>query len=140
MRAIRNLEGTFMRVNTPLFHFRYERGCLVDYESLCKDIKIMPIDIRWGGLTPETIAEVLDDRVVPETRQGLEYEMKEAGIPYFSMENLIRYNSGISVCDTFWVRLPDGPQTFEEAFKAMGFSEGYLEYRLRNLVNPIKGK
>lgn len=45
----------------------------------------------------------MDDRVVPDTRQGLASELKNAGIKYYDPEALIRYNKGVSIEDSYWV-------------------------------------
>ena len=46
----------------------------------------------------------LDDRVVPETRIGLQEYLDRAGLVTFNFERIIRYTKGRDITDKYWVR------------------------------------
>lgn len=67
-----------------------------------------------GVSDEEAVLEFLEDRVTPDTRIGIQDDLKRAGIPYYDGKLMIEYNNGNSVMDTFWIKLETGPQTYED--------------------------
>ena len=56
----------------------------------------------------------MDDRVLPETRIGIQADLKYAGIPYFDPTMIIKYSNGFSFEDNYWVRFSDGARTWDD--------------------------
>lgn len=117
MREIGNVAGTVMKKDTPLVKFVVERGEPIEVELLQQTD--LPFEFRC--LEPKAaIMEFLDDRVVPETRIGLDKVLKEAGIPYFSMDAILRYGHGVACDDQYWIRFPGETITWIELLKEKG--------------------
>ena len=112
MRRFSDIAGTVMRKNTPIIDFEIKRGDVVKCELLVNDG--LPIEFRFPQPKERALALFLDDRVVPETRIGLQKELKKVGILYFDMDMILHYNCGFSIQDDFWVRFPDREQDFYE--------------------------
>lgn len=111
MRRFSNLEGTLMEKDVSLVSFCIERGEVKYCNILSKDL---PLEFL-GGLPKETALLIfLDDRVVPETRIGLEEDLKRVGIPYFNPDLLLKFNNGFSIEDHYWIRFRSGVQTYQQ--------------------------
>ena len=96
------MKGYIMKGDQPIVRFRCEGGTLVEAEVLV-DRKVLPIEYkcRVSDLTATEL--FMDDRVVPDTRQGLLPELQKVGIKYYDLEALIRYNKGVSIEDEYWI-------------------------------------
>jgi len=55
----------------------------------------------------------LKDRLPPETRIGLQWYLKAAGIPYYDPERIIKYSHGYNVSDKECIQLDGGEYTFK---------------------------
>ncbi len=111
MRRFSNIAGTVMRKNIPLINFEIRRGEVVQCDLLSDDL---PLEFNCPLSKEQALEFFLDDRVIPETRIGLQEELNRVGIPYFDMDMIIRYNCGCSIQDDYWIRFPDKEQDFYE--------------------------
>lgn len=120
MVRIGNMNATLMRGDKPLFHFVIERGEVTEYAFLySKDDKDLVYEF-WFYQTPErAILEFLDDRTVPETRQGLQHDMKCAGIPYYDPELILKFNHAACVTDDWWLQFDGQNFTWQEIYDGM---------------------
>ncbi len=102
MKNFHSMKGYIMKKDRPIVRFRYEGGILVDAEVIADRI-YLPIEYKCK-VSDRTATEIfMDDRVVPDTRQGLLPELKKIGIDHYDPESLIRYNKGVSIEDDYWI-------------------------------------
>lgn len=107
MRRICNLSGTIMWKDVPIIEFSIVRGI-----PKCKRLSSehLPIEFRSRVTDEEALLLFLDERVVPETRIGLKDALKNAGIPYFSMDAILRKFHGCCYEDSYWLRFEESEQ------------------------------
>ena len=102
MKNFHSMKGYIMKDERPIVRFRYEAGTLVEAEVVA-DRKYLPFEYK-GKVSDLRATELfMDDRVVPDTRQGLLPELERIGIKYYDPEALIRYNKGVSIEDHYWI-------------------------------------
>lgn len=131
MKGVRNLEGTFMYCNEPIFTFKFERGDLIEFELIyTKDQDLLPYDFILNGINFHSVVDAIEDLVTPSYRHRIEEDLREAGIPYYSIDKILRYNNGISPSYPFWVKFKDGPQTYKEAFLRRGWTEDWIDKKI----------
>lgn len=133
MRRFRDLSGEVLFFDENVFTFNIVRGELIDYGITGREF--LPYEFRLCKSEMDAIMFFLDDRVLPETRIGIQEDLKCAGISYFDMTMIIKYSNGFSYEDNYWVRFSDGIQTWDDLMYArFGGSEmlanGYAQ-RLR---------
>lgn len=102
--SFESIKGYIMENDVPLVRFAYHRGTLMEVELL-RDRKELPYEYKLCDSDFLATDLFLEDRVVPPTRQGLEKELKKAGIPYYSPVNMLKHNAGVSVGDDYWIKL-----------------------------------
>lgn len=106
MKSFGDLKGTIMKKDAPIVSFRFDGGVLQDFKILVSDRSILPYTYLLCDGDDYLATELfMDDRVVPETRQGLTRELHAVGIPYYDPVLLIKYNKGISVEDDYWINV-----------------------------------
>ena len=106
MKGFRNIKGYIMKKDLPLIRFACEGGMLQEVEILTER-ENLPLEYHFKVSDRRATELFLEDRVVPQTRQHLEEALQRVGIPYYDPELLLRYNKGVSVEDSYWVRLED---------------------------------
>lgn len=111
MRTFRNLNGTIMHKNCPLIAFIIEKGKVVKLQKLSEKL---PYEFQCKVDDEEALLYFLDDRVIPETRIGIQKELQSVGIPYFDPDRILKYNNGSAATDDYWVKFEDGVQKFED--------------------------
>ena len=102
MKNFHSMKGYIMKNDLPIVRFRYEGGILVEAKVLADRVQL-PIEYKCKVSDLMATEIFMDDRVVPDTRQGLLPELKRIGINYYDPEALIRYNKGVSIEDDYWV-------------------------------------
>ena len=116
MRRFRDLSGEVLFFNESVFTFNIVRGELIDYCITGREF--LPYEFRLYKSERDAIMFFLDDRVLPETRIGIQEDLKYAGIPYFDMTMIIKYSNGFSFEDNYWVRFSEGIQTWDDLIYA----------------------
>ena len=116
MRRFRDLSGEVLFFNESVFTFNIVRGELIDYCITGREF--LPYEFRLCKSERDAIMFFLDDRVLPETRIGIQEDLKYAGIPYFDMTMIIKYSNGFSFEDNYWVRFSEGIQTWDDLIYA----------------------
>lgn len=105
MKSFGDLQGTIMKKDIPIVSFRFDGGILQDFKILVSDRSMLPYTYLLCDGDDYLATELfMDDRVVPETRQGLTRELHTVGIPYYDPVLLIKYNKGISIEDDYWIK------------------------------------
>ena len=104
-----NLSGTLMLGKERCFHFVIINDYCTEFTPIMKDTSKYPY-----GCDPKEFPNYMSnlviffyDRSTPPTRQGLQKELEKAGMPYYDMSKIIRYQKGRSVSDPFWVLCDD---------------------------------
>ena len=111
MEMIYDLDGTVMFKDEQEIVFCIKRG---EVEKMEVVGNTLPGLFRIATNKKRGLLVWLGTRVPPSTRIRLQENLDRAGIPYFSPENLLHYNHGNSVTDSFWVKFENGIQTWEE--------------------------
>ena len=111
MRCFRNLTGTIMLCDEELVKFKIVEGGVTVVQKLSDNL---PYEFKSKLSDEQAVLYFLDDRVVPETRIGLQKELEQAGIPYFDADKILMYNNGNTVTDKYWVKFQTGPQSYKE--------------------------
>ena len=100
MRSFGNLSGTVMENDEACIEFEFKRGELIKINVLKKpnlfEFDTMPAE--------KALLYFLDDRVVPESRIGLQEYLDKAGLGTFNFERIIRYTKGRDVTDDYWIK------------------------------------
>ena len=100
MRSFGNLSGTVMENDEECIEFEFHRGELKKINVIKKpdlyEFDTMPAE--------KALLYFLDDRVVPESRIGLQEYLDKAGLGTFNFERIIRYTKGRDVTDDYWIR------------------------------------
>ena len=100
MRSFGNLCGTVMEGDTECIDFEFSRGELKKI-----NVKKKPALFEFDNMPVEkALLYFLDDRVVPETRIGLQEYLDRAGLGTFNFERIIRYTKGRDITDKYWIR------------------------------------
>lgn len=97
-----NLQGTIMLEDTPLVLFKFVKDRLVYKNQLSFNSAILPFEFK-KCVNEEMIRNFFYFRITPETRIGLEEDMKKHGIEYYDPETLIRYQKGRTFADAYWL-------------------------------------
>lgn len=95
-----------MEGSVPIVKFLYDRGTLLSVELLVEQSRL-PYEYKLSDSVHEATQLFLEDRVVPETRQGLEKELISVNIPYYDPVALLKYNKGVSIEDNYWINLEE---------------------------------
>lgn len=106
MISFGNIRGYIMEGSIPLVKFIYDRGTLLNVEILV-DKSLLPCEYRLSDSIRVATQVFLEERVVPETRQGLLEELLSVGIPYYDPVALLKYNKGVSIEDNYWIKLEE---------------------------------
>ncbi len=107
MKNFGDLKGYIMKQDTPVLSFRYDGGVLQEINILAER-NLLPYTYRLCENDDRLATELfMDDRVVPETRQGLSSELHSIGIPYYDPVALIQYNKGVSIEDDYWIKIDE---------------------------------
>lgn len=104
MISFGNISGYIMEGSIPIIRFMCNRGTLSEVEILLEQTKL-PYEYKLSDSIYEATQLFLEDRVVPETRQGLSKELLSVGIAYYSPVALLQYNKGRSIEDNYWIDL-----------------------------------
>lgn len=106
-RTIKDLEATFLYKDTPLFRFKLDsNGSLTEYEKLSDKFVSFPIEFRQGEINEWAFQEFLADRVVPETRQGLEAVLSANEIYSYDTKLILQATHGLCTDDCYWMKFP----------------------------------
>lgn len=110
---IRHLAGILMLRDQEMVSFRLD-DTWVDFEIITpvEDLEWKPFDF-WNGYSRIGIREFLKDRLPPLGRDGIGQSFEDAGIP-MDADAYLHFSCGRAVDDDFWIKFPDGPQTWEE--------------------------
>ena len=120
MIRIGSMDATLMWRDKPLFHFVIERGEVIRYEFLCsRDDRDLVYEFDFYQSPRKAILEFLDDRVVPETRQGLQHDLKCAGMPYYDPELILKFNHACCVTDCWWLQFSGQNFIWQEIYDGM---------------------
>ena len=103
MFKLNNVAGTIMYQDIPIVEFKFDRDKLVYSKLLCNNEKILPFEFRKLNANDKEIRNFFYYRIVPDTRIGIEESLKEAGIPYYDPELIIRYQNGRTFDDEYWL-------------------------------------
>ena len=100
MRSFGNLSGTVMENDTECIEFEFKRGELTKINVIKK-----PNLFEFDTMPPKkALLYFLDDRVVPESRIGLQEYLDNAGLGFFNFERIIRYTKGRDITDNYWIK------------------------------------
>ncbi|RKI43146.1 hypothetical protein D7V86_01385 [bacterium D16-51] len=113
MDDIRNLSGTLMKRDKCLVKFMIKDYIVVYCELLASTDKC-PVEFQWARTKEDALLLYLKDRLPPETRIGLQWYLKAAGIPYYDPERIIKYSHGYNVSDKEWIQLDGEEYTFKQ--------------------------
>ena len=110
---IRHLAGILMLRDQEMVSFQLD-DTWVDFEIITpvEDLEWKPFDF-WNGYSRIGIREFLKDRLPPLGRDGIGQSFEDAGIP-MDADAYLHFSCGRAVDDDFWIKFPDGPQTWEE--------------------------
>lgn len=104
MIKLNNLTGTIMLGDTSLVHFQFSKDVLVNAELLCHDVAKLPIEFKKGIVNDRLIRCFFEERITPDTRQGLQEKLHENGMEYYDPETLIRFQHGRCIADKYWLK------------------------------------
>ena len=118
MKSFGNLTGTFMKKDSPQIEFRFRRGELVEFSVINKPDSY---EFRYA---PEEKAFLLmmSDRLVPDTRIGIQKDLEKVGIPYYDPQLILEYTHGFSITDDYWIKLSGEDITWDELLKQKKFA------------------
>ena len=116
MKSFSNLTGTFMKKDSPQIKFKFSRGELVEFTVIEK-----PNSYEFAHAPAEkAFLLMLEDRLVPDTRIGIQKDLEKAGIPYYDPQMILEYTHGFSIEDTYWIKLNNEELTWEELLEQKG--------------------
>lgn len=116
-----DLAGTLMYRDTELASFNIKDGVAQEFRLIGSDADCFPFEMMKYK-NGSTLVNALLARIVPETRQGLLEELREAGICRYDISAILRLQNASSFDDDFWVRFSDGPQTWSELLAKIGYT------------------
>ena len=118
MKSFGNLAGTFMWRNIPQIEFRFRKGELVKFNVINKPNSY---EFRFAS-EEKAFLLMMNDRLVPETRIGIQKDLKKIGIPYYDVQKILEYTHGFSITDDYWIKLSGEDITWNELLKQKKFA------------------
>lgn len=102
-----NLSGTMMLGKVKCFHFEIVNDYCTEFTPISKNTAAYPFgcDPNEFSNYKANLVTFFYDRTTPPTQQGLQRELEAIGMKYYDMGALIRYQSGRSVSDPYWLLL-----------------------------------
>lgn len=116
-----SLAGTFMYRDIELAEFDIRDGIAVEFKVLHPGPTYFPVEMQRYQ-NGSTLVNALLARIVPETRHGLLEELASVGIKGYDISAILHYQNASSLHDDFWVRFKDGPQTWRELRRKIGYT------------------
>lgn len=113
-----------MYFDRPLVEFKLDESDHIESHQLEKDPKYYPFEMKCAQ-TADRLLSFFKERVTPPTRDGLMEDLRISGFSQYSIAALLITSNGRDCQDCYWVRFNEGPQTWNEAWEAMGMP-GYL--------------
>lgn len=123
MIRVNNLSGTIMFEDNELVKFRVERGEVVFVSVI--GTENIPYEFSLYKTPEYALLMFLDDRVVPETRIGLQKDLAIAGISYYDPDAILHLNHGACVSDKYWIQFDGDSYKFKEIQTAMFNNWGF---------------
>lgn len=105
MKTVHNANCTLMRKNTPVLKFNLVGGYLEEFEVI--DESLLPFDFKLNKFKEDALMVFLQYRVVPETRIGINEEVKKIGLKYYDPDKLFHFMHGRSIEDDYWFKFVD---------------------------------
>ncbi len=101
-----NLSGIVCNGDIELVKFEFVNGLLNYVEKYNVEDKLFPFELRGCNETSirHLLILFLTGRATSSNRQDIHRELIDTPIQYWNPERMIRYNKGISVNDSYWVK------------------------------------
>lgn len=133
---IRHLTGILMLRDQEMVSFQLD-DTWVDFEIITpiEDLEWKPFDF-WNGYSRLGIREFLKDRLPPLERDGIGQSFEDAGIP-MDADAYLHFSCGRAVDDDFWIKFPDGPQTWEECQRDLIEKSGMVLEKQRRRMGIV---
>lgn len=112
-------KGTLMNLNRPLGEVYIDEHGDVEFRLIELSPCYYPYEMRNHQDT-RTFRNFIQARVTPITRQGLQEELSSLGYGTYSIPAILLTTNGRDCSDVYWIRFFWGPQTWEEAWGALG--------------------
>lgn len=105
MIRLGNLSGTLMLNDIPILRFSFEKGMLLEYELLCEDSRLLPLEFKDKKVTEERIRLFWEARITPDSRQHLKECMLKNNFQCYDAEQLIKHQKGRCIDDQYWLHI-----------------------------------
>jgi hypothetical protein len=113
MISVGNLGGTLYKEDIPIIKFKFIRNSLNELEVYTRDRKVVPFEF-WNEVNEYQIIKFFDERITPDTRQGLNESLAQTPIKYYYPERIIRYSTGHCIHDRYWLECDDDDTCWRE--------------------------
>lgn len=97
-------------MNKPLGRVSYDKhNDTYNFTLTAKSdyINLLPLLFRREpngvSFTSNSIKEFIEDRVIPEDRQTIDWELKQLGLAYYDLWSLFLMSRGMSHDDYYWI-------------------------------------
>ncbi len=97
-----DFSGSIMYKDQELMKFCIDKSFVSNIEKITD--KYLPFEFNLSESYEKAVLQFLEDRVVPEHRQGLAVDLKSIGISQYDPVKLLQYNHGSSVSDDYWIK------------------------------------
>lgn len=122
-KHIRQLKGTLMKKDLPLFDFVMDNGYMTKKKIICDKWEEYPFEFSVFRKVNGTILNrFIGHRMTPTSRYRYEEDMEEQGIQTDYWDKLLKYSNALCCSDCYWIRYLDGPKTWSDVLKSAGFS------------------
>lgn len=101
---IRNLSGTIMYKDTPVFDFSIVNGELVKYRQYREDSVNLPPEISLWGYSYDNINCFFRRRVVKDGAMWITEYLHAMGMEKYDFESIVRFHHGKNYLDNYWIK------------------------------------
>ena len=84
---------------------RYTSECLVDEDDGDYPVLLFGLDKELPRDDSEHIRYWLEERVIPKTRQGLDWALSSVGLDHWDLEKLLELNHGKCSIDSYYLEI-----------------------------------
>lgn len=100
-KRIRELSGEIYWKNIPLMQIHYACQQIISYEIYEQSKVSLPLEFAIKGVNIETLAIFLNDRILPKTRQHLEWALADLGLEEYDEFEIFKKNHGLTTDDCY---------------------------------------
>ena len=115
---IKDLEGTFMYMDTPVVEFCIQNYCPVYIRELnrAENYCNYPIEFLFDeSVTYGDLNDYFKHHVVEDGAQDIHGYLRTLGLHYYELDEIVKRNNGYNFLDLYWVKFKGfGAQNWHE--------------------------